>query len=306
MAISSWSILLLPNFCKSPKMLFHLLVGLSLSLLSLPVSGTPGTGLNESEIQWSKLPYEPDLPVEPLAINYGESEIQNLKSLIQASQIGPPNFENTREDGTYGLSLTWMLNARDRWLNNFSWPDTQRRLNRHPHFRATVSDPETQFKYSIHFMALFSERTDAIPLIMFHGWPGSFLEFVELFDLVKSRFTPAANPYHLIVPSLPGFPLSQPLPFESDFGPLDAARIMTRLIHGLGFGDGYVVQGGDLGATIAMAVAGSDEGCKACHVNFLPITMAPEGAETNLTAQEAADLEKGRAYMQNHFGYAAE
>lgn len=36
-----------------------------------------------------------------------------------------------------------------------------------------------QFKYSIdkldiHFVALFSENPDAIPILLLHGWPGKF------------------------------------------------------------------------------------------------------------------------------------
>lgn len=57
----------------------------------------------------------------------------------------------------------------------------------------------------IHFVALFSQRKDAMPLAMYHGWPGSFMDFADMLDLLKERYTPSDLPYHVIVPSLPGY-----------------------------------------------------------------------------------------------------
>lgn len=48
---------------------------------------------------------------------------------------------------------------------------TEERLNSFPHFKACITDDET--KYDIHFAALFSEKADAVPLLMLHGWPGT-------------------------------------------------------------------------------------------------------------------------------------
>lgn len=43
-------------------------------------------------------------------------------------------------------------------------------MNRFPHFKAKVSHRGRESE--VHFMALYSQRTDAVPIVMLHGWPG--------------------------------------------------------------------------------------------------------------------------------------
>jgi microsomal epoxide hydrolase len=71
--------------------------------------------------------------------------------------------------------------------------------------------------YSIHFVALFSERKDAVPILALHGWPGSFLEFLPILRLLKEKYTSATLPYHIVVPSLPGYGFSYAPPIDRDF-----------------------------------------------------------------------------------------
>jgi microsomal epoxide hydrolase len=91
---------------------------------------------------------------------------------------------------------------------------------------------------------------------------GSFLEFMPIFHLLKDKYTPETLPYHVIVPSLPGYAFSSGPPLDKNFGTEDAARVLDRLMSMLGFGDGYVVQGGDIGARVARLLAATYTGCK--------------------------------------------
>jgi microsomal epoxide hydrolase len=111
-------------------------------------------------------------------------------------------------------------------------------------------------------VALFSTSPDAIPIILLHGWPGSFLEFLPLMGLLRDKTSPDHLKYHVIVPSLPGYGLSNGQSVSSDFSQDDAARIMDKLMHELGFGKGYVAQGGDVGSRVARIMAASHESCK--------------------------------------------
>ena len=111
-------------------------------------------------------------------------------------------------------------------------------------------------------MALFSKKADAIPVVLLHGWPGSFLEFLPLLESFRQKYTPETLPFHLVVPSLPGFTLSSAQPVGHDISQLDAARIMDSLMKKIGFGEGYVAQGGDVGSRVARILAVDHQACK--------------------------------------------
>jgi microsomal epoxide hydrolase len=91
---------------------------------------------------------------------------------------------------------------------------------------------------------------------------GSFLEFLPVLTLMSNGHTSATLPYHLIVPSLPGYAFSSGAPLDKDFRLEDIARILNRLVVGLGFEQGYVVQGGDIGSKIARVMAAEHPHCK--------------------------------------------
>ena len=112
--------------------------------------------------------------------------------------------------------------------------------------------------YSVHFAALFSTNPAAVPVMMLHGWPGSFLEFLPILRILAGKYTPETLPYHIIVPSLPGYTLSSPPPKDKDFRIEDAATILDTLMRQLGFEkSGYVVQGGDVGSKLARVLGGT-------------------------------------------------
>jgi microsomal epoxide hydrolase len=119
--------------------------------------------------------------------------------------------------------------------------------------------------YTIHFMALFSQKPDAIPLLMLHGWPGNFMEFLSIFEILMKKYTPDTLPYHVVVPSLPGYAFSSPPPLDGDFQLQDIAAILHSLMLELGFGTGFVVQGGDIGSKVSRVMAATYDTVKAAH-----------------------------------------
>lgn len=135
------------------------------------------------------------------------------------------------------------------------------KINSFPQFIAPIVDDGGRC-YHIHFVALFSRKPDAIPILLLHGWPGSFLEFLPMLDLFSNEYTPESLPYHLVVPSLPGYTFSSPPPLDKDFRIEDVARLFNKLAIQLGFGEGYVVQGGDIGSKISRVIAAEHDACK--------------------------------------------
>lgn len=91
---------------------------------------------------------------------------------------------------------------------------------------------------------------------------GSFLEFFPILSIIRDRYTPSTLPYHLIAPSVPGWAFSSPPPLDKEFSIVDVVRIFDKLMSGIGFGSGYVVQGGDVGSLVARMLAFTYESCK--------------------------------------------
>jgi microsomal epoxide hydrolase len=130
----------------------------------------------------------------------------------------------------------------------------------------------------VHFMALFSSKPDAIPIVLLHGWPGSFTEFNGVLDILKDRYTPDTLPYHVVVPSLPGWGFSSKPPQDRDFGSVDMGEIINGLMVNLGFGSGYAAQGGDIGSYVARRLAVTYDACKAVHCRVpIPFIGDPAG-----------------------------
>lgn len=127
--------------------------------------------------------------------------------------------------------------------------------------------------------------------------PGSFLEFIEVFKLLKTSTSPSFN---LICPSQLGYGFSSDPPVDKYFGMYEQASLFRSLMVGLGFGEkGYAVQGGDIGSVIARIMACKyPEEVKAVNINYMPIAFPKEGNEgtLNLTERELINVEKAKVF----------
>ncbi|KJX98269.1 hypothetical protein TI39_contig422g00002 [Zymoseptoria brevis] len=148
----------------------------------------------------------------------------------------------------------------------------------------------TGFVFDIHFIALFSKKADAAPLLLLHGWPGSFLEFLGALDVLKSNYSPETLPFHVIVPgSLPGYGYSSGPPLDRDFTTEGMAHLMNKLMVGLGFGNGYISQGGDIGSFISRVFGVKYPECKAVHLH---LCIGQQGEMEGLTNKEKKGVER--------------
>lgn len=123
--------------------------------------------------------------------------------------------------------------------------------------------------FHIHFVAMPSKRQDAVPLLLLHGWPGRFLEFLPMIEKLRKKYSPGELPYHIVVPSLPGYAFSSPPAFDKDTEIEDVARLMNQLMLNLGYGAGYMVQGGDVGSKVARVMAAKHDECKGKDIPIL-------------------------------------
>lgn len=140
-------------------------------------------------------------------------------------------------------------------------------INSFPNYKVSLPDSDGK-DYVIHFTALFSTSTSpTTPLLFLHGWPGSFLEFLGVLDVLRKKYSASDLPYNVIVPSLPGYGLSEGPSLDRQWSIQDASALIDKLMVGLGL-KGYVAQGGDIGSYMSRILSVESEHCKAVHRKY--------------------------------------
>ncbi|PRD43498.1 epoxide hydrolase [Phyllobacterium phragmitis] len=175
------------------------------------------------------------------------------------------------------------------WRNSYDWRAVEERLNQLPNFTTDVEGER------LHFLHVKGDGSQP-PILLLHGWPGSFLEFERLLEPL------AAAGHDVIVPSLPGFAFSNPI--TGVIGPRRAAELMHALMGQLFGAKRYVVQGGDWGAHIASWMAYTrPDALLGIHINMMSIF--PDGVVP--TTLEEKDLLSSRdAILDWETGYNLE
>lgn len=197
--------------------------------------------------------YSPPKTAQPFTLNIPDKDLAEWRQLLELSRIGPLTYESSSKSSTqFGLTQEWLTNAKTHWLTTYSWRAQEARINAFPNYTMDIEN------LTIHFVALFSERKDAIPIVFLHGWPGSFIEFLPMAKLIREKYSSADLPYHIIIPSLPGYTLSSGGPVDGDWGMKDSARVINTLMKNLGF-DRYISQGGDVGSFLSILQADYEE-----------------------------------------------
>lgn len=264
---------------------------------------------------YGKLPSAAKLQPKPFKAHVDDEKLKHMKELLKLSPIGPAVYENTSKDQgdnlmsnterRYGMRRDWLSNAKDYWLNKFDWRKHEDYINSFPQFTVPV-EGEDGVTIDTHFMALFSEKPDAIPIAFYHGWPGSFLEFLKIFELLRKRYTPQDLPFHVVAPSLPGYAYSSAPPVDCNYNMEKVSSVMHNLMIGLGFESGYLAQGGDLGSFVSRIQAAKYEACKSMHVNLCSVTGDIMKNVTEMDELEAKALPRGKEFAQLGFSYALE
>lgn len=255
--------------------------------------------------QYSKVPSAATLQPEPYMIHVDEEKVELLKDLVRLSPVGPTTFENAADkNGRYGITRDWLLEAKKVWHESFDWRKYEDKMNSFPNFKVPVKGGHGE-EVEVHFAALFSERDDAIPLALYHGWPSSFMDFADILDLLKERYSPSELPYHVVVPSLPGYAFSSAPPTDIDYDIKSTAHLFNNLMTGLGFSE-YISQGGDLGSGISREQAINHDACVGFHLNMILAPPPANKDELELVPAEVKNLQGGMAFRQTGMAYAME
>ncbi|XP_069464936.1 epoxide hydrolase 1-like [Ambystoma mexicanum] len=213
------------------------------------------------------LPGAEDPSIRPFRVETSDEEIQDLNRRLDHTRFTPP-----LEDAGfhYGFNSTYLRKVVSHWRDRFDWRQQVDVLNRYPHFKTTIEGIDVHF---IHVKPThLRSGQEAKPLMMIHGWPGSFYEFYKILPLLTD---PAAHGlsddivFEVICPSIPGYGYSE-APHKQGFNTLAAARICYKLMQRLGFQEFYL-QGGDWGHRISTLISQmKPESVRGLHLNFFP------------------------------------
>ncbi|WP_423462182.1 epoxide hydrolase family protein [Promicromonospora sp. MS192] len=230
----------------------------------------------------------------PFRIDVPQADLDDLHDRLARTRwpLPVPGRED-RTDFSRGIPQAYLRDLAGYWRDGFDWRAQEARLNEWEQY-TTVVDGQT-----FHVVHVRSANPQATPLILNHGWPGSFVEYQRLVPLLTDAF-------HVVIPSLPGFGFSTPLSgtgWELARTTAAYAEIMTRLGY-----ERFAAHGTDIGAGTAGRLAalypdrvigthtGSDGRALAMVGDKFPY---PEG----LTQDEIAQIEAVRATDQAERGY---
>ena len=141
--------------------------------------------------------------IRPFRVEVPDEDLDDLRRRIAATRWPSKELVDDRSQGVQ-LSTTQAL-ARF-WETEYDWRACEARLNALPQFTTEIDGVE------IHFIHVRSQHEDALPLIMTHGWPGSVIELLETVGPLTDPTAhggDAADAFHLVLPSLPGYGFSR-------------------------------------------------------------------------------------------------
>ena len=182
---------------------------------------------------------------EPFTIAIPEARVLDLQRRLRDVHW-PTDVEN--DDWGYGVNGAYLRELVEYWTGDFDWRAQERAMNAFPHFRAVVDD------HPIHFMHVRGKGPNPVPLVLTHGWPWTFWDFHEVIGPLSDPGAHGGDPadaFDVVVPSLPGYTFSTPLPRSGQNWWRTADLWVPLMRDVLGY-ERFAAHGGDWGALVTM------------------------------------------------------
>lgn len=221
------------------------------------------------------------MTIRPFTIAVPQADLDDLRERLARARW---TDELPGVGWDYGVPLSYVRRLADYWLNGYDWRTWEARLNAYPQFTTEIDGQQ------IHFLHVRSPEPEAFPLILTHGWPGSIVEFLLLIDPLsnpRAHGGDAADAFHLVIPSLPGFGFSGPTT-DRGWGTQRTAKAWAELMARLGY-ERYGAVGNDAGSMVSPELARIDSG----HVAGVHVTQLfslPSGDPSELEGLSEEDM----------------
>jgi pimeloyl-ACP methyl ester carboxylesterase len=247
----------------------------------------------------SKSSAQPVESIRPFKIRVEDSVLRDLKDRLARTRF-PDHVPGSGWE--YGVDPAYMKDLIDHWRRKSDWRAQERRLNEFAQFKTRIDGLD------IHFVHQRARHPHALPLVITHGWPGSFVEFTRIIGPLTDPEQHGGRPedaFHVVCPSLPGFGFSDK-PREPGWSVSRMAAVVAQLMERLGYAR-YGAQGGDWGAGVSRWLGNYDsEHVAGVHLNFFGGSPAKGDDPTaGVSEAERARVERRRQELENHRGYSA-
>ncbi|WP_228001979.1 epoxide hydrolase family protein [Nocardia australiensis] len=220
--------------------------------------------------------------IRPFRIDIAPEQIDDLHARL-ANILWPDELPGVGWD--YGVPVSYLKQLAEYWRTGYDWRAQEARLNEIPQF-VTEIDGQT-----VHYLHVRSPEPDALPLVLNHGWPGSFIEFLDVIGPLSDPRAHGGDPaiaFHLVIPSLPGFAFSGPTRRVGDGGTERYAQVVAELMSRLGY-DRYGAQGGDAGGFVSAELGRiATEHLVGIHLNG-PITIPTWDGDADQSREYSAE-----------------
>lgn len=242
--------------------------------------------------------HQTDTRVQPFHIEIPESAVSDLRSRLKNARFEAPLPGDSWDTGIPSPELQDLIT---RWSDH-DWRATEERVNAFPQIITNIDGQ------NIHAVHVRSPHAGATPLLLMHGWPGSFLEFEALIGPLTDPVAhggEASDAFDVVIPSHPGFGFSMPL-VGPNWKRSDIAVVMLELMTRLGY-EHFAIQGGDMGAGVAPEMGRlAPERVIGIHANGSLgsfVGQVDEETAASLTPLEQDRLRRVGEFMQKEFGY---
>lgn len=177
---------------------------------------------------------------ESLTVDVSSDVLEDLRFRIRRTRW-PLDLGN--DDWSYGANAVYLRDFCDYWANTFDWSAQAAAINGYSHYRVGIDD------LPIHYLHVRGDGPASVPILLLHGWPWTFWDFRQLIE--RLRHSEHGRPsFDVVVPSLPGFVLSTPLP-RTGVSTIETADVFATLMtEVLGY-PRFVIHASDFGGIVA-------------------------------------------------------
>jgi pimeloyl-ACP methyl ester carboxylesterase len=236
--------------------------------------------------------------VTPFRIDVPDAELGDLRERLARTHW--PEREPV-DDWSQGVPLSYLQELCAYWADVYDWRATEDRLNALPQFRTQIDG------LGIHFLHVRSPHQHALPLVLTHGWPGSIIEFLKVLGPLTDPTAhggDAADAFHIVCPSLPGYGFSDK-PAQTGANVQWIAGAWIQLMDGLGY-ERYGAQGSDWGTSISTSI-GEQDRSHVAGIHLMPPLAPPDRATfDDLTEREREALVSLEHSAEWDSGYSQE